>query len=57
MYVYLIQKDTPIMYCNYIEELIAKVLNYRNQEANDIKLGVDEGGGGWDSLRFISQSP
>ena len=31
------------MYCNYIEELIAKVFYHRNQETNYIKLGVDVG--------------
>ena len=48
------KKDTPIVYYNYIEELIETVLHHRNQEPNDIKLGVD---GDRDSLKFLYQSP
>ena len=39
------KKDTPIVYCNYIKELIAIVLRRRNQETNYIKLGVVGGQG------------
>ena len=45
MYVYLIKKRCPYRDCNYIEELVAMVLHHRNQERNDIKLGVDGGQG------------
>jgi hypothetical protein len=43
----LVEKDTPIVYCNDIEELVAMVLHHRSQETNDvdIKLGVDGGQG------------
>ena len=41
----MVEKDTPIVYCNHIEELVAMVLHHRSQETNDvdIKLGVDRG--------------
>ena len=47
MNVLLVEKDTPIVYCNEIEELVAMVLHHRSQEKNDvdIKLGVDGGQG------------
>ena len=40
-------KDTPIVYCNDIKELVAMVLHHNSQETNDvdIKLGVDGGKG------------
>ena len=43
----LVEKDTPIVYCNDIEELVAIVLHRRSQETTDvdIKLGVDGGQG------------
>ena len=43
----MVEKDTPIVYCNDIEELVAMVLLHRSQETNDvdIKLGVDGGQG------------
>ena len=50
MHIYVIKNNTPTVYCNYIEELIAMVLHHRNQETNDIKLGV---GGG---QRFLKVS-
>ena len=39
----MVEKDTPIVYCNYIEELAAIVLYHGSQETTDvdIKLGVD----------------
>ena len=42
----MVEKDTPIVYCNDIEELVAMLL-HRSQETNDvdIKLGVDGGQG------------
>ena len=41
----MVEKDTPIVYCNDIEEPSAMVLHHINQETInvDIKLGVDEG--------------
>ena len=41
----MVEKDTPIVYCNNIEELVAMVLHHRSQETNDfdIKLGVGQG--------------
>ena len=43
----MVEKDTPIVYCNDIEELVAMVLHHRSQDTNDadIKLGVDGGQG------------
>ena len=43
----MLEKDTPIVYCNDIEELVAMVLHHSSQETNDvdIKLGVDGGQG------------
>ena len=43
----MLEKDTPIVYCNDIEELVAMVLHHRSQETNnvDIKLGLDGGQG------------
>ena len=43
----MLEKDTPIVYCNDIEEHVAMVLHRKNQETNDveIKLGVDGGQG------------
>ena len=43
----MVEKDTPILYCNNIEELVTIVLHQRSQETNDvdIKLGVDGGQG------------
>ena len=45
MDVKLVEKDSPIVYCNYIEELVAMVLHHRSEETTDvdIKLGVDGG--------------
>ena len=47
MDVKLVENDSPIVYCNYIEELVAMVLHHRSQETTDveIKLGVDRGQG------------
>ena len=43
----MVEKDTPIVYCNDIEEHVAMVLHHKTQETNDvdIKLGVDGGQG------------
>ena len=43
----MVEKDTPIVYCNDIEEIVAMVLHHKSQETNDvdIKLGVDGGQG------------
>ena len=43
----MVEKDTPNVYCNDIEELVAMVLHHRGQETNDvdINLGVDGGQG------------
>ena len=47
MDVKLVEKDSPIVYCNHIEELVAMVLHHRSHETNDvdIKLGADGGQG------------
>ena len=53
------EKDTPIVYCNDIEELVAMVLHHRSQETNvvDIKLGVDGRQGFLKATRSITLKP
>ena len=43
----MVEKEVPRVYCNDVEELVALVLQHRNQVPNDvdIKLGVDGGQG------------
>ena len=55
----LVEKDTPIVYCNDIEELVVMVLHHRSQETNDvdIKLGVDGGQGFHKVILSITLKP
>ena len=41
----MVEKDTPIVYCNDIDELVVMALHHSSQKTNDvdIKLGVDGG--------------
>ena len=50
----MVEKDTPIVYCDGIEELVAMVLHHRSQETNDvdIKSGVD----GWQGFLKVTLS-
>ena len=55
----MVKKDTPVVYCNYIEELVAMVLHHRSQETNDvdIKLGVNGGQGFLKATLSITLKP
>ena len=55
----MVEKDTPIVYCNDIEELVAMVLHHRSQETTDvgIKLGVDGGQGFFKVTLSITLKP
>ena len=55
----MLEKDTPIVYCNDIEELVAMVLHHSSQETDDvdIKLGVDGGQGFLKVTLLITMTP
>ena len=55
----MVEKDSPVVYCNYIEELVAMVLHHRSQETTDvdIKLGVDRGQGFFKVTLSITLKP
>ena len=40
-----VEKDTAVVYCNDIEELVAMVLHHGSQETNDVDIKLGEDGG------------